>query len=213
MTSTANRPRPAARRATTNCYGNSLSPEISRFFRDGNTLSKSWTYGGYLQDNYSRGKLRLNVGVRYDFQDGKTLGSCVPASSFAPSLLPAFCWDGFDATANFKDWAPRISATYDLFGTGKTVLKGTYAMYFDQGGGISNLGGNPAGTVELNAPWNDANGDRFVQINELDLTQISVGGGQLRYQHGPAGIGRQRRHRRCECLERPNARIYRDNQP
>jgi Carboxypeptidase regulatory-like domain len=164
---------------TTNCYGNSLSPELARFFRDANTLSKSWTYGAYIQDNYSRGKLRLNVGVRYDFQDGETLGTCVPASSFAPELLPAFCWDGFDATANFKDWAPRISATYDLFGTGKTVLKGTYAMFFDQGGGISNLGGNPAGTVELNAPWNDANGDTFVQMNELDLTRMTLEAGNF----------------------------------
>jgi hypothetical protein len=103
---------------TTNCYGNSLSPELARIYRDGNTLSKSWTYGAYLQDNYSRGRLRLNVGLRYDFQDGKTLGTCVPASSFAPEVLPAFCWNGADATSPFRDWAPRLAATYDLFGSG-----------------------------------------------------------------------------------------------
>jgi hypothetical protein len=164
---------------TTNCYGNSLSPELVRFFRDSNTLSRSWTYGAYIQDNYSRGRLRLNLGVRYDFQDGKTMGTCVPASMFAPDLLPPFCWDGFDATGSFKDVAPRLSATYDLFGTGKTVVKGTFAMYFDQGNLITNLGGNPAGAVELNAPWNDANGDRFVQLDEIDTTRISLQAGNF----------------------------------
>ena len=52
-------------------------------------------------------------------------------------------------------------------------------MYFDQGGGISNLGGNPAGTVELRAPWNDANGDTFVQMNELDLTELTLQSGNF----------------------------------
>ena len=156
---------------TTNCYGNSLSPELSRFFRDGNTLSKSWTYGGYLQDNYSRGKLRLNVGVRYRLpgrQDARHLRPRVALRAGARCRPSAGTGSMPRRTSRIR--RRRISATYDLFGTGKTVLKGTYAMYFDQGGGISNLGGNPAGTVELNAPWNDANGDRFVQINELDLT-------------------------------------------
>jgi hypothetical protein len=164
---------------TTNCYGNSLSPELVRMFRDSNTLSESWTYGAYLQDNYSRGRLRLNVGVRYDFQDGKTAGTCVPASLFAPEQLPPFCWDGSDTTGSFKDIAPRLSGTYDLLGTGKTVLKGTFAMYFDQGNLISNLGGNPAGAVELQAPWNDANGDRFVQLNEVDMSQLRVAAGNF----------------------------------
>ena len=64
-----------------------VSPELVQIYRDGNTLSRTWTYGGYIQDNYSRGKLRLNMGLRYDFQDGKTLGTCVPASTFAPDIL------------------------------------------------------------------------------------------------------------------------------
>ena len=156
-----------------------VAPELVRIYRDANTLSKTWTYGAYLQDNFSRGRLRLNLGVRYDFQDGKTMGSCVPASTFAPDILPAFCWNGSDQTRPWKDLAPRISATYDLFGTGRTVLKGTYAMYFDQGGLISTLGGNPASEIELNAPWNDLNGDTFVQYDEVDWTRLIVEDGNF----------------------------------
>jgi hypothetical protein len=156
-----------------------VTPELARIYRDANTLSKTWTYGAYLQDNFSRGKLRLNLGLRYDFQDGKTMGTCVPASTFAPDILPAFCWNGSDQTRPWRDWAPRISATYDLFGTGKTVLKGTYAMYFDQGGLISTLGGNPASEIELNAAWNDLNGDTFVQYNEIDWATLDVEDGNF----------------------------------
>ena len=164
---------------TTNCYGNSLSPELVRIYRDANTLSQSWTYGAYIQDNYSRGRLRLNLGLRYDFQDGETKGTCVPASTFAPDVLPAFCWNGADATRPFRDWAPRLAATYDLFGTGRTVLKGSYALFFDQGELITNLGGNPANEIELRAPWNDANGDRFVQHEEVDFTRLTLQSGNF----------------------------------
>jgi carboxypeptidase family protein len=166
-----------------------VAPDLVQIFRDGNTLSRTWTYGGYIQDNYSRGKLRLNLGLRYDFQDGKTKGTCVPASTFAPDILPAFCWNGADETRPWKDWGPRLSATYDLFGTGKTVLKASYALYFEQAGLINTLGGNPAGEIELNAPWNDLNGDLFVQHNEVDWTQLTVEGGNFDLSTGlPAQV-------------------------
>jgi hypothetical protein len=166
-----------------------VTPELVQIYRDGNTLSKTWTYGGYIQDNFSRGKLRLNMGLRYDFQDGKTMGTCVPASDFAPDILPPFCWNGADETRPWKDWGPRISATYDLFGTGKTVLKASYALYFEQAGLINTLGGNPAGGVELNAPWNDLNGDTFVQYNEVDWTQLTVEDGNFDLSTGlPAQV-------------------------
>jgi hypothetical protein len=166
-----------------------VAPDLVQIFRDGNTLSRTWTYGGYIQDNYSRGKLRLNMGLRYDFQDGKTKGTCVPASTFAPDILPAFCWNGADETRPWKDWGPRLSATYDLFGTGKTVLKASYALYFEQAGLINTLGGNPAGEIELNAPWNDLNGDLFVQHNEVDWTQLTVEGGNFDLSTGlPAQV-------------------------
>jgi hypothetical protein len=166
-----------------------VTPELVQIYRDGNTLSKTWTYGGYLQDNFSRGKLRLNMGLRYDFQDGKTKGTCAPASTFAPDILPAFCWNGADETRPWKDLGPRISATYDLFGTGKTVLKGSYALYFEQAGLINTLGGNPASGIELNAPWNDLNGDQFVQYNEVDWANLTVEDGNFDLSTGlPAQV-------------------------
>ena len=50
-----------------------------------------WTYNGYIQDSYSRGRWRLNGGLRYDWQQSKYLGGCVPANVIVPDLLPAQC--------------------------------------------------------------------------------------------------------------------------
>ena len=190
-----------------------VAPDLVQIFRDGNTLSKTWTYGGYIQDNFSRGKLRLNLGLRYDFQDGLTKGTCVPSSTFAPEILPAFCWNGADETRPWKDWGPRISATYDLFGTGKTVLKASYAEYFEQAGLINTLGGNPAGEIELNAPWNDLNGDTVRPVQRSGLDPARSRRRQLRSVDGSAGAGREPEPGRCEHPQRPDARGDRHDQP
>ena len=80
------------------------------------------TIGLFLTDTWSLGKMTLNAGVRYDRykgwlpeqeQLGATTGPVVvTAQTFAERDL--FTWNSF---------APRLGMVYDLFGTGKTVLK------------------------------------------------------------------------------------------
>ena len=112
-----------------------------------------------------------------------------------------------DATAAFKDWAPRLSATYDLFGTGKTVLKGTFAMYFDQGGLITNLGGNPAGGVELRAAV-ERRQRRPVRPARRDQPELelSLAAGNFDLTTGLPRNLTSAEHRRLERLERPHPR-------
>ena len=50
-------------------------------YRDQLLNNDWWTYNGYIQDGYSRGRLRLNGGLRYDWQQSKYLGGCVPANA------------------------------------------------------------------------------------------------------------------------------------
>jgi hypothetical protein len=102
----------------------------------------------------------------------------VVANPIIPEILPALDFAGNDQGVTFSDWSPRLSATYDLFGNGKTVLKGTYAMYYTQGGLYSD-NDNPASEVVLRAEWDDANGDAFVQRNELDLSTLIVDDGNF----------------------------------
>src|SRR6185295_8377383 len=84
---------------------------------------------------------------------------------------------------SFGNWSPRLSATYDLFGNGKTQVHANGSYFYATKITLANaLGGlftQPALTWGPNqatgacsatagAPcWNDANGDTLVQTNEL----------------------------------------------
>ena len=97
-----------------------------------------WTYNGYIQDGFSRGRWRLNGGLRYDWQQSKCLGGCVPANALRPDLLPAQCEEATDdrpvtgkKIQPFGNWSPRVSATYDLFGNGKTQVHASGSYFYD----------------------------------------------------------------------------------
>ena len=146
-----------------------------------------WSYNGYIQDGYSRGKWRLNGGLRWDWQQSKYIGGCVPASELAPTLLPSQCDQ--DASVDpitgkalkpFNNLSPRASATYDLFGNGKTAIHASGSVYYAQRiaiasalSGINTLvsltyGPNAAnGSCTGSSCWTDANLDGKVQLNEL----------------------------------------------
>ncbi len=65
---------------------------------------------------------------------------------------------------------PRLGITYDLFGTGKTILKLSGSMYGDfMGTGSAAYLFNPYGAAGcwMYFWWNDLNGDGKVQANEL----------------------------------------------
>ena len=159
-------------------------------FRDQLLNNDWWTYNGYIQDSYSRGRWRLNGGLRYDWQQSKYLGGCVPANVLVPQLLPAQC-EGetmTDATNGkkiqpFSNWSPRLSVTYDLFGTGKTQVHASGSYFYatkitlaNQLGGlftVTRLRWGPnagSGACTGSSCWTDANLDGVVQVNELTGT-------------------------------------------
>ncbi|HKW02878.1 MAG TPA: carboxypeptidase regulatory-like domain-containing protein [Vicinamibacterales bacterium] len=210
-------------RATVQCVGNNSNncgdgnmvapgsatgfvPRSAVLFRDALLNNNWWTYNGYLQDGYSRGRLRLQGGLRYDWQTSSYLGGCVPANVLRPDLLPSQCEGATDqstvldpntgvaikdANGNnvmekipaFSVWAPRVSATYDLFGNGKTSVHASYSLYYQTKITLANnLGGlstttslqwgnnNSNGTCSTTAGascWTDANRDGIIQIGEL----------------------------------------------
>jgi hypothetical protein len=102
--------------------------------------------GLFVTDTWSVGKLSMNAGVRYDRYSGwlpeqdqmagtaagwassfPALASQVQAKSFAKRDL--YTWNSF---------APRIGVVYDLSGTGRTVVKANYGLYWHNPGvGIS----------------------------------------------------------------------------
>ena len=81
--------------------------------------------GVYAQDTWTMKRLTLNYGARFEH-----FNASVPAES-----SPASTWIGARNFAaipdlpNWNDWAVRFAAAYDLFGTGKTAIKGNAGKY------------------------------------------------------------------------------------
>jgi hypothetical protein len=168
-----------------------LVPFNAVLSRDSLTQTNDWwSYNGYIQDSYSYKRVRINAGLRYDWQQSKYLGGCVSANPIAPDLLPAQCEDaktgGLNAVTDqqeelhpFSVWSPRMSVTYDLFGNGKTALKATGSYYYETkitlANSLSGLGtlnlrwGNNAnsGACQGNSCWNDLNRNGIIERSEL----------------------------------------------
>lgn len=167
-----------------------IVPYEARLYRDDLYNTDWWTYNGYIQDSYSRGKVRLNGGVRYDWQQSKTLGGCVPANPMDPTAIPSQCESGTSVDPNtgaklkpFQNWSPRVSATYDVFGNGKTSVHGSFSYYYqtkitlanqltgiDQAAYLTWGPNSSSGKCTGTSCWQDLNGDGIVQMNELTGT-------------------------------------------
>jgi hypothetical protein len=174
--------------------GPGLVPYRAELYRDQLRNSVWWSWSGYLQDSFSRGKFRVTGGLRYDWQHSRYDGGCVPENVLRPDLLPAQCEEATQSGINpntgevekirpFGNLSPRGSVTYDLFGTGKTALKASAGFYYKTRETLAdNLSGlfsvtrltfgsnNNNGTCTGSSCWTDANMDGLVQANELTGT-------------------------------------------
>jgi hypothetical protein len=142
-------------------------------WRDGNAESHLNTHALYAQNTYTRGRLTLNLGFRFDRQDDFAVAADVPANPIAPAQLPAISFPGADAGVVWTDFSPRLGLTFDLTNDGKTILSSSYASYYGQlaPGQLSSVLA-ATGAIQVRYPWTDLNGDEFVTANELDLTTI-----------------------------------------
>jgi hypothetical protein len=163
-------------------------PYSARLYRDSTTEPYNNVQAGYLQDTFTRNRLSLNLGIRWDHQTDEAKPTTVPASPFQgqPTMngtvfnfLPAVNFPGAKDGVAWNDFAPRVSLTYDLTGDARNVLKASFAQYYGQrmtGDLASTL--NTIGAAYVEYPWRDLNSDGFVQANEVDTRTLLGSGGQ-----------------------------------
>jgi hypothetical protein len=97
---------------------------------DRNTFENS--HAGYVQDSYRWKKnFTINLGLRYDY-----FGIIQEKSGNFTNIDPTtgqliLVGDGRLYQPDYKNWAPRVSVAWDLFGSGKTVVRAGYGIFYD----------------------------------------------------------------------------------
>ena len=154
--------------------------------------------GVYAQDQWTLKRSTLNLGLRYDY-----FNAFVPAQDLAAGpFVPARHYDQVDCVPCWKDINPRLAASYDLFGDGRTAVKVNIGRF--AGADIYTMAraNNPVTRAILNASrtWTDSNGNFTPDCNlgspiAQDLSAI---GGDVCGAIGNRNFG----------LNNPNAAIY-----
>jgi len=117
--------------------------------------------GLYAQDQWTRKRATLNLGLRYDnyVQDYPDIH--LPATTYVPAARD---FPG-DTLVHWRDLSPRLGMAYDLRGDAKTAIRFSLNRYLLR----SNLILNPARqNTSVTRQWTDPNGDFIIQGDPLN---------------------------------------------
>jgi hypothetical protein len=142
----------------------------ARIVRDGMTDLGARTASAFVQDTYSRGRVTLDAGLRFDRQDDEAHATTITANQILPDLLPAVRFAGADSGVVFGDVSPQLGVVWDVAGNGRALFGATVARAFGAGND-SSAPLQPTGPTRLVYWWTDADGDGVVDRSELDFSR------------------------------------------
>lgn len=127
----------------------------------------------YGQDAWAlNNRLTLNLGARFEnFMAWNPAQGASAGRFFAARQFPEV-----KDIPNFSILVPRIGASYDLTGDGKTAIKASFSRYAIQEGSRFPESLNPNGYSGQYMEWSDTNGDDIAQDNELGAVLSRYGG-------------------------------------
>jgi len=159
-------------------------------------------FGLYIQDSWRLGRLTLNPGIRFERFNAEVDEQSAPAGRFVGARTFAPIPD----LPNFKNWVPRVGAAYDLFGDGKTGIKGSVGRYMQQDATAFPQAYNPMAAVTANLSWTDLNRDNQAQ-GELGCLYLTAGC-EINFAQLPTTFGARRNRNPDGSLARPYQIVY-----
>jgi hypothetical protein len=133
---------------------NQLTENITPFLSD----SRETAFALFAQEQWTLRRLTLQGALRYD-----RAWSWFPTQQEGPtSLLPVpLVFDPTTGVTGYNDISPRVAATYDLFGSGKTAIKVNLGKYLTAASTYGAYSGpNPTSRIvsAVTRTWNDVTG-------------------------------------------------------
>jgi hypothetical protein len=112
--------------------------------------------GLFIQDQWTFKRMTLTGGLRWDYFKASADPQTLPANLW----MPAREFAGTENAPLWKDFNPRMAASFDVFGDGRTAVKVSFNRASALGGiGLGNNHPVLRSIANVTRTWNDANRD------------------------------------------------------
>ena len=129
-------------------FNRGVPSQIQTFNWPVDPVNRLYAQSVYAMDTWRLRRLTVNFGLRFDRFHSFYPDQVKEAGQFAPAAK----FPGADLLT-WKDLSPRVGAAYDLFGHGRTVVKGFFAIFGDTMGALWGNTFNPNAAVVATYRW------------------------------------------------------------